>query len=479
MPQIVPNAEFSTPHSVEAEQQLIGALLSNNGLMERVSGLLKAEHFFEALHGRIFTVIGERIDAGLLASPVTLKSIYENDAAMKELGGSAYLVRLAGSAVSQSQIIHYAQLIIEEANKRKLIDHFKGAREHIAHGQKTATEIALDTEAFCGSLSSQLSTKPLIRSHLSTIIGAVDLINSAYQNEVPPGVPSGIPALDKVLNNFRPGQLIVLDGRPAMGKTSVAQNIAYHAAENGHGVFFGSLEMMGEELSTRFISKGLAMRGTRIPYSRMIRGNLSEAEMRAVVDEAQRQQAWPMFVGERDVREVSRFRAAVRRAQQRMADTDCPLKVVFVDYIQQMQVNGAKSSYDRASAASDMMKSLAMELGLPVIAMAQLSRAVEQRDPPIPNLSDLRESGKLEEDADVVIHCYRNAYYLRKKLESSRQGNIDKVADLEAALSAQENEITLIVDKQRSGPTDSVTAYIDLPVCNLTPDKSGYRGELI
>lgn len=272
--------------------------------------------------------------------------------------------------------------------------------------------------------------------------------------------------------------LYVTDDYVCTHNTTLALSIARDAILSGNGVFFASLEMPGEQLAARFLARGLYERGLRVPYAKIERGQLTEEQARVWVDEGQQQAEWPLVIAERDVRDIGRLRIAARRAQQRLMDTPTPLGLIVVDYLQLLAVDGLTKGYERVSAASDFVKSLAMEFGVPVIALSQLSRAVEQRDPPMPNLSDLRESGKIEEDADVVMFAYRSAYYLQKKLESVR-GNIEKQADLEALIESERYDLGLIIDKNRHGETRSVKVFNDLAYAFVGPDKSQISGQLI
>jgi len=246
------------PHNIEAEQQLLGALLLSNDRLDRVTDLIRAEHFYEPLHADIFDRIVGRVNAGQIASPVTLRSDLQNHPALKELGGPAYLVRLAGGSVSSFAARDYAQTIVDSASKRKLLEIGLRAQELIQAGEQSASEIAIEIETTAGAVAASSEVRPLVRSHALTVTGAVREINNAYAGVTPPGISTGLPQLDNALGFMRAGNLIVLAGRPSMGKTSVAQNIAYHAAVNGTGVFFGSFEMLGEELTNRFLSLGLA-----------------------------------------------------------------------------------------------------------------------------------------------------------------------------------------------------------------------------
>lgn len=468
----------SCTSSPEAEQQLLGALLTNNETYSRVLGVIDTSDFYDPVHQRIFDKIKERIDAGQLASPVTLKAAMQNDEGLAELGGPKYLVRLAGAAISSFAILDYASIISDLSAKRTMLTSFDDARARIEGGDAAAA-IATDVETAAGGLLNKTSVKPLIRSHLSAIIGAVQQINDAYQGVSPPGVPTGLGRLDAAIGTMRGGDMILIGARPSMGKTTLAQNLIFNAAQAGTGVFFPSLEMNAESVATRFLSLGLARQNTKIPYNRMLKGDLSEAEMRSLVEESKRQESLPIYMGERDVREVSRLRAAAKRAKQRMDDSACPLGLIVLDYLQLIQSSRAKSTYDRVSEASDLCKSLATEMNVPVVALAQLSRQVEQRDPPTPMLADLRESGKLEEDADVVMFTYREAYYLERRLNNLGGGDVEKEADLRAALERCHDKMDVIIAKQRSGPLKTVPLYVDLATSNVYDDRSHVADGLI
>ena len=465
------------PHSVEAEQLVLGTLLINNDAYHKISGVLRLEHFYDPVHAAIYGEIQGRIDAGKLASPVTLSRTFNEHEGAKELGGAKYLARLAGAATATFAIVDYAEMVVDLADRRGILEIVDECRESILTDRQSAVEIAIDVETRCGAVATQSSNKPLVQSHLAVLTSTINEINDVYQGTGDVGVSTGLPQLDKILTGFRAGQLIIVGGRPGMGKTTGGQNFAYHAAANGIGVFFGNLEMPAEELGRRFLARGLADQGVRIPYSRMTRKDaISEQDFRRIIEEAKRQEALPIITGERDVRHVDRLRAAVKRAHQRFADSGTPLGLVVVDYLQLVQ-SKYERAYDRASAASDTLKSLSLELGVPVVVAAQLNRSVELRDPPRPMLSDLRESGKLEEDADVVMFFYREEYYLRSKVKACR--DIEERADLEARLHAVSGLLEIIIEKQRNGPTGSVDAFADLPTCSITADRSTMQEELI
>lgn len=469
------------PHDIEAEQQLLGAVLSNNENYAKVIDLISAKSFFDAVHQRIWAVIETKIDAGHLASAITLKPSFENDEGIKEIGGIGYFARLVGGSIASFAVRDYAMIVADMAAKRELIETIRRADHDIDKGELSASEIAVTLENGAGSVASTSSVKPMTQSYLATVIKSVTDINAIYMGEKPAGLSTGIRQLDQKLSGgFRPGEFIVLAGRPSMGKTSVAQNIAFNVAQQGRAVFFASLEMLAPALVNRFLSLGLAQKKIKVPYKNLTSGELTETQMRQIVDEAKAQQELPIEFAEREQREVRQLKSAARRAKQKFAETSTPLGLIVIDYLQLIDVLNAKSIYERVSTASDVCKSIANEFELPVVALSQLSRQVELRDPPIPQLSDLRESGRLEEDADVVMMTYRDEYYTEKRLEGAiSSGNRDEEMDLRAALDRQRGKLDIIIPKQRGGPTGMVSAWSNMACCHVYSDRSNEEGQLL
>jgi replicative DNA helicase len=469
------------PASIEAEQQILGAILTDSALLDRASDLVDKSTFFDPVHAEIYEVCVNLIESGSPATPITVQPAFEHNEQLKALGGVPYLAKLVVHAVMPDQIRDYAQLIADLKSKRDLLVAMRQSYADLKEGKKPSYTVASYLEDAAGKVNQATTTKPLVRSHLSTLISAMDQIEKARQGLSDRCVPTGLKNLDSQLaGGFRGGQLIVLGARPAMGKTTLAQSIAYTMARNGTGVFYGSLEMSGPENAMRLLSRGLKETGHSLPYKALVEGRISDDQMRVLVDEAKVQQSLPIFVSERHVRALSRFRAAIKRVHQQLADTPTPLGCVFVDYLQLLQGDDRSSAYERVSAASDMLKSVALELDIPVVALAQLNRSVENREPPVPGLADLRESGKLEEDADVVMFCYRQAYYIKKALElAKRGGSMDKLADTQADYDACKDLLTIIIDKQRSGPTGNVDLYCDLPTSHVFNDRSEREDYLI
>jgi replicative DNA helicase len=450
----------TAPHHVEAEQQVLGCILANNDAFSRVDQLLVMEDFYDPVHQRLFDAISNKVDAGTVATPITLRPIFQNDEGMAELGGPAYMVRLMGAAMGTAFIADYAHVVKDMASKRLLLAQFQNSSAEIREGIKEASDIALEVENEAGRIATVAAPKKRLHSFMGASEAAIRNIDEAYRGERIVGVSTGIKDLDRVMGSLRDGESTVLAGRPAMGKTTLAHNIAISAAFAGHGVFFASLEMLAAELANRAFANLLARTGKKVAYSDMRSGKLSGEEYRAVLMAAQSAQNLPILTGEKECRDVSKFRSAARRAQQIYADTETPLGLVVVDYVQKLKDPRARNDYANAGAVSDAVKNLAMDLGVPVLGLSQLNRDVEKREPPIPMLSDLRDSGKLEEDADNVLFAYRPAYYLQKQLEMER--DLNRSDDLRADLASVANDLNIIVAKQRSGPTATATAEIHI-----------------
>ena len=464
------------PHSTEAEQQILGTLLADNDAFARVEDVLTPAAFYDPVHGKIFERIAARVADGRLASPVTLKADLDGHAGLAALDGPAYLARLAGAAIAPHAIRDYAELLLDLAAKRSVIEAAREAESQAAGGEISGAEVAERLEVDAAKITAGSRAKQLTASHLAALTEALGEIAEARKGDDGNAVRTGVAGLDDRLGGgLRPGQLCVLAGRPGMAKTTVAQNLAFAAARAGRGVFFASLEMRRAELASRFLAKGLAERGIEVPYAAMRAGKLDDAQLRAVGEEVRAQESLPIVTGERDVRSVDRLRSAARRAQRQLADTACPLGLIVVDYVQLVQVERARDIREKVTAASDAAKSLALDLGVPVLALSQLNRECEKREPPVPIISDMRETGRLEEDADVVILLYRAEEYIRRDLEAAaREGaDVERRADLEADLTRARGRLDLIVAKQRSGATGTERAHLRPELCHVTEAPEG------
>lgn len=453
------------PHNIEVEQALLGAILVNNEALYQIADSLLPEHFYEPLHGKIFEAIKRHNDRGLIANPTTLKHYFEQDEALKEIGGGSYLAKLAGAAVAVINVSEYSALLHDLAQKRALIsigsevvnEAFDASDERTANEQIEAAEQQLFHLASAGTASRFFVS---IQHSLNQAIHAAELAFKRSGETV--GVPTGIGGLNKLMGGFQNSDLVIIAGRPSMGKTALALSMAHHAAkhfskmheEAGNpnskplSVGFFSLEMAGEQLAGRLLSSDSGINASDIR-----KGNLTHDQFAKLVDSQHNIARLPMFIDDTPALTVSSMRARARRLK-RLHN----LGLLVVDYLQLMRGSSTKSNDNRVQEVSEItmgLKAIAKELNIPVIALSQLSRQVEQRDDKRPQLADLRESGSIEQDADAVMFVYREEYYLMRKMPREEetekfmawQGEMDKVHGL----------ADIILSKHRHGPIGNVT----------------------
>ena len=456
-------APLGVPHSIEAEQQLLGAILTNNDLFDRVAQILRAEHFYDPVHARIFETAAARIAKNNLASPVTLKAFLEDDAGLAELGGPAYLMRLAGAAISSFAVRDYAEMIYDLAIRRELIEvgndiAAKAARVDV---QSEPKEQIVEAEQKLYALAEQGQTEQGFQSFLTAVTDAVKVANAAYQREGGlAGVSTGLIDMDKKLGGLHRSDLLILAGRPSMGKTSLATNIAFNIARaykkgittsgeegavDGGVVGFFSLEMSAEQLASRILSEV-----AEIPSNQIRRGDFTESEFRRIVDAAKELEAAPLFIDDTPALPISQLAARARRLKRTHG-----LDALFVDYLQ--LVRGTGRSENRVNEISEItmgLKAIAKELDIPVVALSQLSRQVENREDKRPQLSDLRESGSIEQDADVVMFVFREEYY--KEREKPGDHELDKMGQWQEEMERLHGKAEGVIGKQRHGPIGTV-----------------------
>ncbi|WP_347833670.1 replicative DNA helicase [uncultured Planktomarina sp.] len=456
-------ASLGVPHSIEAEQQLLGAILTNNDLFDRIAQILRAEHFYDPVHARIFETAAARIAKNNLASPVTLKAFLEDDAGLAELGGPAYLMRLAGAAISSFAVRDYAEMIYDLAIRRELIDvgneiAAKAARVDV---QSEPKEQIVEAEQKLYALAEQGQTEQGFQSFLTAVTDAVKVANAAYQREGGlAGVSTGLIDMDKKLGGLHRSDLLILAGRPSMGKTSLATNVAFNIAKaykkgitasgeegaiDGGVVGFFSLEMSAEQLASRILSEV-----AEIPSNQIRRGDFTEGEFRRIVDAAKELEAAPLFIDDTPALPISQLAARARRLKRTHG-----LDALFVDYLQ--LVRGTGRSENRVNEISEItmgLKAIAKELDIPVVALSQLSRQVENREDKRPQLSDLRESGSIEQDADVVMFVFREEYY--KEREKPGDHELDKMAIWQDEMERLHGKAEVVIGKQRHGPIGTV-----------------------
>jgi len=463
----------SAPHNLEAEQALIGAILVNNDAADKVTGFLEPAHFFEAVHARIYEAASSLIRAGKLASPVTLKTYFERDETLVEIGGPAYLARLAAAATTIINAEEYARTIYELATRRRLID---VGTEIVNDSFDTPVELqARDlierAEQALYELAEQGKYGQGFQPFGTALTEAIDMAAHAYQRDGGlSGISCGLKDLDERLGGLQPSDLLILAGRPAMGKTSLATNIAYAVAKayepehradgttkvlNGGVVAFFSLEMSAEQLATRIISEQ-----AEIPSEKIRRGKISEDEFHRIVEVSQALQSLPLYIDATGGLTIAQVAARARRLKRQRG-----LGLVVIDYLQLLAGSSRRAAEGRVQEVSEIttgLKALAKELNVPILALSQLSRQVEARDDKRPQLADLRESGSIEQDADVVMFIYREEYYLGRK---EPRPNTPEHLEWQDQMDQVTGVTEVIIGKQRHGPTGTVALQF---TANLT-----------
>ncbi|MBM3645343.1 MAG: replicative DNA helicase [Alphaproteobacteria bacterium] len=460
------------PHNFEAEQALLGAILINNAAYQRVAEFLKSEHFADPLHGKIFDALTRLIERGQVVSALTLKTYVEQDEAMKAVGGAAYLARLAAASVHVIDAQAFGRTVHDLFLRRQLID----IGETVVNGAFTpdVEETALDqievAEKKLYDLASSGQTEGGFRPFRTALTEATTVAEAAYRREGKlTGVASGLFQLDQLLGGLHRSDLLILAGRPAMGKTALATNIAFHAAKSyreehdesgkpvaadGAVVGFFSLEMSAEQLATRIVSEQSAISSEKIR-----KGELLSTDFDKVLSISRDLEHLNLFIDDTPALTIAALRTRARRLKRTHG-----LGMIVVDYLQLLQPSGKSRQDNRVQEVSEItrgLKTLAKELDVPVLALSQLSRAVEQREDKRPQLADLRESGSIEQDADVVMFVYREEYYLTRAEPTRRADESDQRFNERHDGWRQRCEQTygkaeVIVAKQRHGPTGIV-----------------------
>jgi len=475
------------PNNIDAEQALLGAILVNNDAYYRVSDFLEAGHFFEELHRRIYEVATSLIKAGKVATPITLKTFLGD----QDLGGvtvSQYLARLAGEATTVINAQDYGRTIYDLAVRRSLIGIGEelvneaydspvesSPRDQIEEAERRLYELA-ETGRYDGGF----------QRFADALTGAIDMAAAAFKREGKlSGIATGLKDLDRIMGGMQQSDLVILAGRPGMGKTALATNIAFNVARayesekqqdgsiktvNGGIVGFFSLEMSAEQLATRIVAEQ-----SGVPSYRIRRGDISEPDFYKITDVAREMQTIPFYIDQTGGISIAQLTARARRLKRQRG-----LDMLVVDYLQLLS-GSAKKGENRVQELTEIttgLKALAKELNVPILALSQLSRQVEQRDDKRPQLSDLRESGSIEQDADMVMFVFREEYYLKmKEPKMGTEEHFKWQTDMDLAHGRAE----VIIGKQRHGPTGTiqlafqgdVTRFSDLADADKLPDRIG------
>ena len=462
------------PHNIDAEQALLGAILVNNDAYYRISDFLLAEHFMEDVHRKIFEVAAQLIKAGKLATPITLKT-YLGDA---DLGGQTvmqYLARLAAEATTVINAGDYGRTIYDLAIRRRLItigeDLVNGAYE--APVESSPRDQIEGTERRLYELAESGKYDGGFQKFSDALTAAVDMAAKAYQREGKlSGIATGLSDLDAKMGGLQRSDLIILAGRPAMGKTSLVTNIAFNVAKayqseklpdgrtetkNGGIVGFFSLEMSAEQLATRIIAEQSGVASYKIR-----RGDIQPADFYKITDAARDMQTIPFYIDQTGGISIAQLAARARRLKRQKG-----LDLLIVDYLQLLSGSGKRCD-NRVQEMTEIttgMKALAKELAVPIIALSQLSRQVENREDKRPQLADLRESGSIEQDADVVMFVFREEYYVNNK--KPREGTEEFFA-WEAEMNRVHGKAEVILGKQRHGPTGTVELQFDANITRFS-----------
>jgi replicative DNA helicase len=473
------------PRNEEAEQALLGALLVNNTTLNKVVEFLEPEHFFSAVHGRIYKAVRTLVlDRNQEASPVTLKAFFADDADLAAVGGSAYLADLAANVVTIINAEDYGRAVYDAHLRRQLIEIGEDmVNDAYRHELDAPPAIQMETaEKRLFDLATTGSASAGFASLNVAVHAAIETAEAAFRRGSHiTGVTTGLTDIDRKMGGLHPSDLLILAGRPSMGKTALATNIAFSAAkayldtggQEGAVVGFFSLEMSAEQLATRLLADV-----SEVPGDKIRRGDIKDNDFQRFVEASSLLNRLPFFIDDTPGLSVTALRTRARRLHRTHK-----LGMIVVDYLQLLS-GSAKGSDNRVQEISDItrgLKGVAKELNVPVVALSQLSRAVEQREDKRPLLSDLRESGSIEQDSDVVMFVFREQYYLERAEPSRRpEENDDKFNDRyqrwQQRCEEVHNTAEVIIAKQRHGPIGTVRLHFEgqfTRFSDLEPHRTG------
>ncbi len=439
------------PNNIEAEQSVIGSILLSNEIFDEINMIIVSKNFYDPMHQKIFGAIEKLIYGGMLANPITLKNYFENE--KDELNVPEYLVKITKFSTSSRQAIEYSKLIYDLFVKRELIK----ISENVIDTAKL-NDLSNDGQKIIENFEKSLFDLAEKGSFSNSLIKfdeamrqTIEMASNAYKNdEGIVGVPTGLTDLDDRLGGLHKSDLIIIAGRPSMGKTALATNIAFNAAKKlqddgkKSSIAFFSLEMSSEQLSTRILAEQ-----SRIKSNDIRRGRISEEQFDKFIETSKDISELPLYIDETPAISIAALSNRARRIKRLYG-----LDMVVIDYIQLMRASNFKDGrVQEISEITQGLKALAKELSVPVVALSQLSRAVEARDDKKPQLADLRESGSIEQDADVVMFVYREAYYLERK--EPRPATVEH-AEWQAKMNEVSSLAEIIIGKQRHGPTGNI-----------------------
>jgi replicative DNA helicase len=441
------------PNNIEAEQSVIGSILVTNEIFDEISTIISSTNFYDPMHQKIYNAMESLIYKGMLANPITLKNYFEDE--KDDLDVPEYLVKITKFSTSVRQAIEYSKIIYDMFVRRELI---KISEQTIDNAKindldTSGQNIIENSERLLFDLAEKGSFNSSLVKFDDAMKQTIEMASAAYKNEGGiVGVPTGLRDLDDKLGGLHQSDLIIIAGRPSMGKTSLATNIAFNAAKHiqdsgkKSSIAFFSLEMSSEQLSTRILSEQ-----ARIGSNDIRRGRISDEQFDQFLETSKNIAELPLFIDETPAISIAAMSNRARRIKRLHG-----LDMIVVDYIQLMRgtTYNKDGRVQEISQITQGLKAIAKELGIPVLALSQLSRQVEQRDDHKPQLADLRESGSIEQDADVVMFVYREGYYLQRK--EPREATVEH-AEWQAKMNEVAHLAEIIIGKQRHGPIGKVT----------------------
>ena len=440
------------PNNIEAEQAVIGTILVTNEIFDEINTIISSKNFYDPMHQKIFEAVENLIYKGLLANPITLKNYFKDE--KDELNVPEYLVKITKFSTSARQAKEYSKIIYDMFIRRELI---KISEQTIDTAKlndlnTNGQNIIENSERLLFDLAEKGSFSSSLIKFDEAMRQTIEMASAAYKNEEGiVGVPTGLRDLDDRLGGLHQSDLIIIAGRPSMGKTALATNIAFNAAQKlqdsgkKSSIAFFSLEMSSEQLSTRILAEQ-----SRIKSNDIRRGKISDEQFDKFIETSKNIAELPLYIDETPAISIAALSNRARRIKRLFG-----LDMIVVDYIQLMRgtFNNKDGRVQEISEITQGLKAIAKELAVPVLALSQLSRAVEQRDDKKPQLSDLRESGSIEQDADVVMFVYREAYYLERK--EPRPATVEH-AEWQVKMNEVSNLAEIIIGKQRHGPTGNI-----------------------
>ena len=458
------------PRSIEAEQALLGALLANNKAYEKLSEFLKPEHFSDPIHARVFEVIARLIQRGHQADVITLKNYLEQEGTLNDVGGISYLIKLSEAASPLTNIDYYGRFIYDKYLRRELIaTGYDMAGEAMSENLEDTTSTLIEkAERRLFNLAEHGDGRRGLQDFGRVLNSALEMIDKAYQKKGKiAGLSTGLYDLDQKMGGLNNSDLVILAGRPAMGKTALAVNIAYNVAlamfkdtenmdpkEKGVAIF--SLEMSAEQLASRILSDITDTAGQKLH-----RGDIEYSEFNRIAAAVSEYQQLPLYIDDNPGNTVSTIRAQARRLKRTKG-----LGLIIIDYIQLISGSELRKGdpVQEMTEISRDLKKLAKELDIPVIALSQLNRGVESREDKRPLMADLRQSGSIEQDADIVLFVYRENYYIhnaepKKALEESDDRFNKRYDEWLARDRETANLGEVIVGKNRHGTTGTVKLF--------------------